>query len=217
MKTLHLFLKRSHTHERLCAISDGVYAIALTLLVLDLKVPEVPGITDSELTTDLVQQLPNFVAYFVGFFLVARFWINHHRIFQSAGLCDERALSLNLAHLFFISLTPYTASLIGHYEGDRIAAIILSSNLGLCALSLTVLGHYVLEKKEWRTKESGGTWVKVPWWTAYTGPGLALVSIMVSFLSINAALLLWLLLPLRDLILLSHLSSSHTRPSQGEL
>jgi len=124
---------------------------------------------------------------------------------------------LNLAHLFFISLTPYTASLIGHYEGDRIAAIILSSNLGLCALSLTVLGHYVLEKKEWRTKESGGTWVKVPWWTAYTGPGLALVSIMVSFLSINAALLIWLLLPLRDLILLSHLSSSHAHPSQGEL
>ena len=214
---MHLFLKRSHTHERLCAVSDGVYAIALTLLVLDLKVPEVPGITDSELTSDLVHQLPNFVAYIVGFFLVARFWINHHRIFQSAGLCDERALSLNLVHLFFISLTPYTASLIGHYEGDRIAAIILSSNLGLSSLSLTVLGHYVLEKKEWRTKESGGTWVEVPWWTAYSGPGLALVSIMVSFLSINTALLLWLLLPLRDLILLNRLPFSRAHPSHREL
>ena len=214
---MHLFLKRSHTHERLCAVSDGVYAIALTLLVLDLKVPEVPGITDSELTSDLVHQLPNFVAYIVGFFLVARFWINHHRIFQSAGLCDERALSLNLVHLFFISLTPYTASLIGHYEGERIAAIILCLNLGLSSLSLTVLGHYVLEKKEWRTKESGGTWVEVPWWTAYSGPGLALVSIMVSFLSINTTLLLWLILPLRDLILLNRLPFSRAHPSHREL
>jgi len=217
VKALHLFLKRSHTHERLCAVSDGVYAIALTLLVLDLKVPEVPGISNSELTTDLIQQLPNFVAYIVGFFLVARFWINHHRVFQSAALCDERALSLNFAHLFFISVTPYTASLIGHYEGERIAAIIFSLNLGLSSLSLTMLGHYVLGKKEWRTKEPGGTWVEVPWRAAYSGPGLALVSIMVSFLNINAALLLWLLLPLRDALLLNRFSSSHARPSQEEL
>jgi len=48
MRTLHLFLKRAHTHDRLCAVADGVYAIALTLLVLDLKVPEAPGITNPE-------------------------------------------------------------------------------------------------------------------------------------------------------------------------
>jgi uncharacterized membrane protein len=58
MKRLHLFLKRSHTHDRLCAVADGVYAIALTLLVLDLKVPEVPGITNPQLMADLLQQLP---------------------------------------------------------------------------------------------------------------------------------------------------------------
>ena len=116
VKSLHLFLKRSHAHDRLCAVSDGVYAIALTLLVLDLKVPDVPGIPNSELTTDLVRQIPNFVVYIVGFILIARFWINHHRIFQSVAFCDEWTLSLNLVHLFFISLTPYAASLIGHYE-----------------------------------------------------------------------------------------------------
>jgi len=205
MKTLHLFLKRSHAHDRLCAVADGVYAIALTLLVLDLKVPEVPGITNPQLTTDLVQQIPNFVAYVIGFLVVAFFWMNHHRIFQSAILCDEWALLLNLAHLLFISLTPYAASLIGHYEGDRIATILFSANLGLASLSLSVLGQYVLGKKEWRTDDSGGTWVKVPWWTAYTGPGLALGSIAVSFVSIDAALLLWLLLPLRDLVILGRL------------
>src|SRR5262249_61307857 len=105
---------------------------------------------------------------FVGFFLVARFWINHHRIFQSAGLSHERALSLNLAHLFFISLTPYTASLIGHYQLDRVAEIILCSNLGLCALALTVLGHYVVERTEPRHKDAAGTVAQVHCRPAFT-------------------------------------------------
>jgi uncharacterized membrane protein len=196
---MHLFLKRTHTHDRLCAVSDGVYAFALTLLVLDLKVPEVPGITNPQLTTDLLQQIPNFIAYIIGFSVVAFFWVNHHRIFQSITSCNQRALVLNLIHLLFISLTPYSASLIGHYEGDRIATIVFSSNLGLASLSMIVLAQYVLAKKEWRTNETGGIWVKVPWWTTYTGPGIALVSILVSFVNIDIALFLWFLLPLRDL------------------
>jgi uncharacterized membrane protein len=196
---MHLFLKHTHTHDRLCAVSDGVYAFALTLLVLDLKVPEVAGITNPQLTTDLLQQIPNFIAYAIGFSVVAFFWMNHHRIFQSVTSCNARVLIFNFAHLLFISLTPYSASLIGHYEGDRIATIVFSSNLGLASLSMIVLAQYVLAKKEWRTNETGGTWVKVPWWTAYTGPGIALVSILISFVNINLALFLWFLLPLRDL------------------
>jgi uncharacterized membrane protein len=199
MRALHLFLKHTHTHDRLCAVSDGVYAFALTLLVLDLKVPEVAGTTNARLTTDLFEQIPNFFAYVISFSVVAFFWMNHHRIFQSVTSCDARALVLNFAHLLFISLTPYAASLIGHYEGDCIATIVFSANLGLASLSLNVLGHYVLAREEWRTDETGGTWVKVPLWVVYAGPGLALVSIVVSFVSNNVALLLWLLLPLREL------------------
>jgi hypothetical protein len=106
---------------------------------------------------------------------------------------------LNFVHLLFISLAPYAASLIGHYEGDRIATIVFSANLGLASLSMNVLGQYVLAREKWRTDETGGTWVKIPLWVGYSGPGLAVVSIVVSFVSNNVALLLWLLLPLGDL------------------
>lgn len=206
MRTLHLFLKRTHAHDRLCAVSDGVYAFALTLLVLDLKVPEVPGIANPQLTTDLFEQLPNFVAYIISFSVVAFFWMNHHRVFQSVTSCDGRALILNLIHLLFISLAPYGASLIGHYEGDRIATIVFSANLGLASLSLSLLGQYVLAREKWRTDETGGTWVKVPLWVGYSGPLLALVSIVVSFVSSDVALFLWFLLPLRDLSVLLRVS-----------
>jgi uncharacterized membrane protein len=206
MRALPLFLKHTHTHDRLCAVSDGVYAFALTLLVLDLKVPEIPGITNPQLTTDLFEQLPNFFAYIISFSVVAFFWLNHHRIFQSVTKCDARALVLNFVHLLFISLAPYAASLIGHYEGDRIATIVFSANLGLASLSMNVLGQYVLAREKWRTDETGGTWVTVPVWAVYAAPGLALVSIIVSLVSNNVALLLWILLPLRELFFMLRVS-----------
>jgi putative membrane protein len=71
--------------------------------------------------------------------------------------------------------------------------------IGLASLSMNVLGQYVLAREQWRTDETGGTWVKIPLWVGYSGPGLAVVSIAVSLVSNNVALLLWLLLPLRDL------------------
>ena len=208
MEALRFFRKRTHTHERLCALSDGVYAISLTLLVLDLKVPEVPGITNPQLITDLLQQLPNFFAYIIGFFVVGFFWMNHHRMFQSITKCDGRALVLNLIHLLFISLTPYVASLIGHYEGDRVATIFFSASLGLASLSLIVLGRHVLRREEWRTDEKDGTWVKISLWGVYAGPVLALMSIGISFVSNEVALFIWFLLPLRNLLFLLRESPS---------
>jgi uncharacterized membrane protein len=210
-----MFFKRTHSHDRLCAVSDGVYAIALTLLVLDLKVPEIAGITNRELRIDLVGQLPNFFAYIIAFTAVAYFWTNHHRIFQSITSCDRRALALNLIHLLFISLTPYGASLIGHYEGDRIATIVFSTILGLASLSLIILGHYVLAKEEWRAKDQSGTLVELPLWSAYAGPALALMSILMSFVSINFALSFWLLLPLRDLFILERASLNRLPPTKN--
>jgi len=183
------------------ALSDGVYAFALTLLVLDLKAPEIPGVTNPELTADLLNQVPNFIAYIIGFLIVAFFWITHHRILQSVAKCDERALKFNLLHLLFISLTPYVASLIGHYEGDRIATIVFSADLGLASLSLDLLGFYVLGKQEWRVDETEGTLGTMPGWTVYAGPILALVSILLSLVRPDVALLIWLLLPIREIVL----------------
>ena len=203
MRAQQIFLKHTYSHERICAISDGVYAIALTLLVLDLKVPELSEVTNRQLITDLVQQLSNFFAYIVSFSVVAFFWMSHHRIFQSITCCDSRAQVLNFVHLLFISLTPYVASLIGHYEGDRVATIAFSLSLGLASLSLIVLGQYVLAKENWRTDETGGTWVKLPLWVVYAGPVVALVSIGISFVNIDVALFLWLLLPLREVLFMN--------------
>lgn len=204
MRSRYIFRKRIYLHDRLCALADGVYAVVITLLVLDLQVPRIPGDADPQLIADLYQQIPNFIAYAIAFILVGFFWANHHRIFASFPVCGKWTLHLNIIHLFFISLTPYSASLIGHYEGDQIATIIFSVNLGLSSLSLSMLAVHVLPKDEKETDPSDGTWVKLPWWDVFSGTGIAIVSIAVSFWSITAALLLWPLAMLKHAILMVH-------------
>ena len=82
----------------------------------------------------------------------------------------------------------------------RIATIVFSTDLGLAFLSLDLLGIYTLGKQEWRTDETNGALSAMPWWAVYAGPVLALVSILLSFVSLNAALLIWLLLPIRAIV-----------------
>lgn len=195
--------------DRLAAITDGVYAIVITLLVLDLKVPEIPGSANNmKLAADLINQIPNFIAYFISFFVVAVFWMNHHRLFGSLKRCDEKTLLLNLCHILFVTLTPYTTSLIGHYEYDQIAAILFIANIGLASLSLILLYQYLARQTDWHDPEGAMQWVPLKWWVVYFGPLLAIVSIGTSFVSINLALFLLLLLPVRNFLLLKRLSSS---------
>lgn len=128
--------------ERLGALSDGVYAIVVTLLVLDLKAPEAPPGQDSVLLDDLIGQIPNFLAYVVSFLLAALFWHSHHRLLYRVERSDSTLIWLNFVHLFFLSITPFTASLVGRYEDDPVAVQIFAVSLWLVSLSLAAMWHY---------------------------------------------------------------------------
>lgn len=175
--------------DRLTTFTDAVYAIVVTLLVLDLKVPEIPGaVSNAELAADLISQFPNFVAYIISFIVIAYFWMNHHRLFSSLIKFDQKSLLLNLLHILFITLIPYTTSLIGHYKDDQIAVVLFSANIGLAALSLILLYLYVGARAEWHDGERAVHWVPTKWWGIYFGPLLAIVAIGVSFFRIQLSL-----------------------------
>jgi uncharacterized membrane protein len=197
-----MFPNVSSKVDRLISLTDAVYAIVFTLLVLDLKVPEIPGSTGNpELVADLVRQIPNFSAYIVSFVVISMFWLNHHRAFRSVKSCDEKALILNLLNILFVSLIPYTTSLIGHYEEDQIAVILFSANMGLAATSLVVLHLYISGKTEWHDGDRVQYWLPAKWGGLFFGPLLAIVSIVISFFSVRVSLAIWLLLPLRNQLL----------------
>jgi uncharacterized membrane protein len=96
---------------RLHALIDGVFAIALTLLVLDLPKPE----HSTQLVRDLLQQWPSYVAYLVSFVTIGILWIEHHGMMSAVRSIDRRFLERTLAFLLFISIIPWPTALASNY------------------------------------------------------------------------------------------------------
>ena len=195
-----LFFNQTTTLGRLCALTDGVYAIVLTLLVLDLKIPETPGLSEAKIIDDLVKQIPNFFSYLVSFFVVGTLWIKHHMLLNPLTKCDEGTIGINLVHLLFVTLTPYTASLFGHYEEDPIVVILFSGSIGLAAFSLHILHWSVVAKPAWYGEDVAEEWKHPNWMVAYPATIIALISMSLAFISVTGAILVWVIFPVSLLL-----------------
>lgn len=115
--------------------TDAVYAIALTLLALDLRVGELAGNASEPAAMwhalgDLVPQL---VAFLVAFWLLAQYWVAHHDFMARVETIDRRLMLLNLAYLGTVAFLPFPASLIGEHESNPISGVVFA--LSLAAIS----------------------------------------------------------------------------------
>jgi uncharacterized membrane protein len=171
---------------RIMAFTDGVMAVAITLLVLNLEVPDVPA---GELEDALVDLVPSLIAYLLAFGLVGRFWIVHHRLFETMRQFDARLMALNLAFLSMIALVPFATELWDSYTDEPLAAAVFGATMGLAALAhWSMTAHtsrrgYVQDPV--RRAQSFGSPVTL---------GITLVfllSVPVAFLSTTLAALLW--------------------------
>lgn len=126
---------------RVEAFSDGVYAIVITLLVLELGIPESSG----HLLADLFQEWPSFLGYLVSFVFIGASWISHVRLTRSLSACDDLFLGLNLLKLLFVSFLPFTTSLLANHlsdVGQRPAAVLFGLNLTFASVMSLVLCGY---------------------------------------------------------------------------
>lgn len=105
---------------RLEAFSDGVFAIAITLLVLNLAVPQAAS---GHLLARLTAQWPSYVAYLVSFLVIGIVWVNHHRLCTFLESVDRPLLYLNLTLLLFNSMLPFPAALLAEYAGTADAVV----------------------------------------------------------------------------------------------
>jgi uncharacterized membrane protein len=119
--------------SRIVAFSDGVFAIAITLLVLNLGVREhIPG---GELWPELWAQRQDLFAYAISFAVIGRFWLVHHRFFGEVTGFDGRLIVLNLFYLAWIVLIPFSSQVLGDYGGEAAAVVLYSVNLSGVVLS----------------------------------------------------------------------------------
>jgi uncharacterized membrane protein len=137
------------TTTRLEAFSDGVIAIAITLLVLDIKVPP-PGVAGG-LAHALGEQWPSYVAYVVSFLTIGVVWINHHAAIARLERADHGVLTLNLVLLLTIGALPFTTSLMAAYlregSGEHLAAAVYSGSFLLMGCAFFALHRYALAER----------------------------------------------------------------------
>jgi uncharacterized membrane protein len=125
---------------RVVAFSDGIFAVAITILVLVLAVPDLGSRpTDAALQTRLVALVPSILSFVLSFAIVGLYWLSHHRLFQVVNHLDRKALYANLFFLLTICFVPFPTGVIGHYGELRTAAIFYAGSMVVTGLALAVL------------------------------------------------------------------------------
>lgn len=126
---------------RLEAFSDGVIAIIITIMVLELKAPH------GSQWDDLFSLWPVFLSYFLSFVNVGIFWVNHHHMMHTVKRVNGAVLWANLNLLFWLSLLPFATGWMGEHEFTNTTVVLYSANLLACALAHTVL-HVCIVRNE---------------------------------------------------------------------
>ncbi|KAA0273119.1 MAG: DUF1211 domain-containing protein [Acidobacteria bacterium] len=119
--------------DRVGGFSDGVFAVAITLLVLNIEVPQLAG--DERLTTALDELVPDVTAYFIAFAVIGLFWYGHHKAWARLRATSPRLVWSNLVLLSLIALMPFTTDLLGSYGDQSVAVVLFAANVGLAALA----------------------------------------------------------------------------------
>lgn len=175
--------------NRIVAFSDGVFAIAITLLVLALEMPE----QGEDVWNGIFRQRGDLFAYALSFAVLGRLWIAHHRFFSVLDRFDGRLMALNLLYLAFVAIVPYTSEVLGDY-GEHTPAVILYA-AGMFGVSLTFSLQIAHATRAGLVRPEVGDLEK-----RYAGPAsfltalVFLASIPVAALSPQVATLMWLLI-----------------------
>ncbi len=121
---------RGYDLDRTTTFSDGVFAIAITLLVLSIGMVNLTG-NNSHQFQQLWDKNHEFFAYFLSFAVIGKFWLAHHRMFGYLKSIDGGLIGLNLAYLAFIALTPFSTELLGDHGGKAVAVVVYATNLAI--------------------------------------------------------------------------------------
>jgi uncharacterized membrane protein len=176
---------------RVVAFSDGVFAIAITLLVLQIDVPQ-SAESSSELWHEIFVQNGNIYAFAISFAVIGRFWVIHHRFFGELTGFDSRLMAINLLYLFWVVAIPFSSQVLGLYGDTTTGVVIYAANLAILTLVGVLMTTYAVrfglvadERSEVVTaNRRGGVWACI----VFTA------SIPVALVAPSIAPLLWLLL-----------------------
>jgi len=160
--------------DRLAFFSDAVFAIAITLLVIEIHVPEV--ISGGALGHALLELIPKYIGFVISFFVLGRFWLGHHRLFGLLLRCDERLIARNLLLLMAIAFGPFPTALISEYADASVAVFVYAGWLVLTGILSRQLSGYVMKTPAiWANGVDRAVFERLRWgsWTPIIAGGVA--------------------------------------------
>jgi len=134
--------------NRLENFSDGVFAIAVTLLILNVRIPlNLDKYTNRELNHMLLEMLPHLLSFAFSFLVIGVFWVSHHRVFSFVTVLNNTLLWLNIIYLLFVAIIPLTSSLISENPFLLSSVLFYTSNLFIIAIMHLILLEYILNHR----------------------------------------------------------------------
>jgi uncharacterized membrane protein len=183
--------ERAFDYARTVALSDGVFAIGLTLLVLNITLPALSAGHYGELGSRLLDRRSEFESYALSFAIIGLLWVRHHTLFRGLERIDGRLTALNLVYLAFVAFLPYPTRVLGAYASEPAAAVLYAVTLlGLTSIAALTRWHVT---RAGLLSEAGERETARREHVALV-PAILIASIPVAFLSPAVAEAMWLLM-----------------------
>jgi uncharacterized membrane protein len=182
--------------NRIEALTDGVFAVAMTLLVLDIKVPELlepQGI--AELPLKLVALWPKFVAYAISFVILGVYWVGHHMQLSFIRRADRPLLWINVLFLLWVALVPFSTALLSEYSTTRVAIATYGANLIAIGLTLALHWWYAIISHHVDPDIHPGL-LRAAMYRTLMAPVVYVIAIALSFIKAELSLALYALVPI---------------------
>jgi len=214
---LHNELKKEFQLERLILFSDAVFAIAITLLVIEIKIPEIQEkpVTDNAVLHKLAELIPKFVGFLVSFLLIGQYWIVHHRMFSFVINFTDRLIWLNILFLFAIALMPFSTGFYSEYvlRGVVTPVIFYTANIALLGLANFLMWRYLSNQKNNLTENLTPALARYFSLRALTVPTIFVIFSFVYLYKPMIAFFIPILIPFIMRIIFSPMKKKITNPS----
>ena len=189
--------------DRIVNLSDGVFAIAITLLVLDIRVPDIPeNMVSSQLPGALLSLWPRYLGYVLSFVGISAFWLIHHSIFRPIRAYDRPLLYINFLFLMVVAFVPFPTSLLGEYGDHQLPVAIYAATLAVGRLLLTAIHWYSTRNDRMLDEPQDPATVRFFLIRGLMIPAIFLLSIAVSFFSVGVAIWTWLIMLAVDVLVI---------------
>ena len=187
--------------DRIVFFSDAVFAIAITLLVLSIEVPQIPeNLVAEELLDQLFDLGRNMLSYVISFLVIFSFWTVHHSIFSSIRGYDRGLLWLNGLFLMAVAFLPFPSALLGEYGDQQLVVAIYAGSMAVTRLLLSAVWWYASIGRRLIASDLDPGLIRAHHVRGVVIPLIFLISIGISFFSVRAAIYSWILLAFSNFV-----------------